>query len=89
MAKATKKTPATPERLRELSLANIAEVLEGKREIDDTAGLAMKFLNYESRQTALRHGRAKLAFAMVRQLADPALVRKYVETTEPEIKKLG
>jgi hypothetical protein len=76
------------ERLHELALKNISDVLDGTREIDDTANLAMKLLNYESRQTAIEYGRTRLAFSMVKTLADPELVRKYVISTEPLVKRL-
>lgn len=84
-----KQETATPERLHALAASNIFEVLSGKQEFDEKTGLAMKYLNYENRSDGLRYGRAKLAFAMVKSLADPEIVRKYIATTEPTIKKLS
>ena len=71
------------------ALRNILEVLDGKEDYSEKVGLAMKYLGYESRTDALKHGRNKLAFMMVRALTDPVLLRKYVTTTAPEIKRLN
>jgi hypothetical protein len=83
-----RKEPVTPESLHAFAASNIFEVLSGKQEFSDKTSLAMKYLNYENRSDGLRYGKAKLAFAMVKTLADPEIVRKYIATTEPTIKKL-
>ena len=76
------------EQVHEKAIANIFDVLSGKKDFDERTQLAMKYLNYESRAEQLRHGRQKLAFTMVRAMSDPEAVRKYVTATEPVIKRL-
>ena len=87
MAKLKKLQP-TEENLHCAAIGNVFDVLTGKKEFDDKTQLAMKYLNYESRGEQLGHSKTKLAFSMVRVLADQEVLQKYVASTEPAIKKL-
>ncbi len=84
MAKKTVKT----EDIKEAALGNILSVLQNKNEFDEKTQLAMKYLNYENRQDHLSQSKVKLRFSMVKSLANPEIMRKYVMSSEPAIKKL-
>ena len=87
MAKKTQK-PATAEEIKEVALGTILEVLKGDKDFDDKTQLAMKFLNYENRQEHIAQTKAKFHYTLVKSLADPEIMRKYVLSSEPTIKKL-
>lgn len=87
MAKKTQKA-ATAEEIKEVALGTILNVLKGDRDFDEKSQLAMKFLNYQSRQEQQAQTKAKFRFTLVKSLADPAVMKKYIVSSEPSIKKL-
>lgn len=86
--KAKRIKPTDTKEVKELSLRNIKDVLADDREFDEKTQLAMKYLNYESRNEHLEQSKLKLRFTLVKALADPEIMRKYVLASEPNIKRL-
>ena len=87
MAKKVQKA-ATAEEIKDVALGTILDVLKDNRDFDDKTQLAMKFLNYQSRQEQQAQTKAKFRFTLVKSLADPAIMKKYIVASEPSIKKL-
>lgn len=83
-----KEKPTNKQEVKELALKNIKDVLADDREFDEKTQLAMKYLNFESRNEHLEQSRFKLRFTLVKSLADPEIMRKYVFASEPLIKRL-
>lgn len=52
------------------------------------AGIAIKTLNLLTRREQLVLSRERMRFSMLRMFAEPKDMRKYVTSTQPEIKKL-
>ena len=89
MAKSkVKRVNVTNERISETAKGLIFDTLTGEREFDKKTGLAMKFLNFQSREKQMEHGEKRFRFSMVKVLADPEVTRRYVASTEPQIKKM-
>ena len=83
-----KESEATSEEIKQVSMNTILNVLKGEKEFDDKTQLAMKFLNYESRQEHIQQAKAKFRYTLVKSLADPDIMKKYVMASDPQIKKL-
>ena len=87
MAKKREKD-ATNEDIKQVAMNTILSVLNGDKEFDDKTQLAMKFLNYENREQKLAQTKAKFKFTLVKSLSDPDIMKKYILSSEPQIKKL-
>ncbi|KKL92750.1 hypothetical protein LCGC14_1881540 [marine sediment metagenome] len=87
MAKKAKKV-ATAEEIKEVALGTILDVLKGDKDFDNKTQLAMKYLNYQNRQEHQQQTKAKFRFTLVKSLADPEIMKRYIVSSEPSIKKL-
>lgn len=83
-------TKAKQEKLGELedkSITMLMGVLDGNP-VDDAAKIAMKTLGVVAKNRQTMTAREGIRFAMARLVASPEQLKKYVQSTQPEIKKL-
>ena len=81
----------TIKKLEELESASIAVVLnavKGKEKDGKKAALAMKAMNTVNNHRARIASDTKMKWSMVKTMTDRKQMRTYVESTQPEIKKL-
>ena len=88
MAAKKKEKPIEAQEIKEVALKNILDVLKGDKEFNDKTQLAMKFLNYVNKEEHIKQTKVKFQFTLVKSLADPDVMRKYILSSEPSIKKL-
>ncbi len=89
MAKRKKVTKVSkPEEIKEVALSTILDVLKDNRDFDEKTQLAMKYLNYQNRVEQQQQTKAKFRFTLVKALADPETMKKYIVSSEPDVKKL-
>ena len=73
--------------LEDKSIEMLMGVLNGNP-VDDAAKMAMKTLGVVAKNRQTLTAREGIRFAMARMVASPDQLKKYVESTQPEIKKL-
>ena len=83
-----KEKPVETQEIKEAAKKKILSVLKGETEFDNNAQLAMKFLNFTDKEEQRKQTKAKFQFTLVKSLADPEVMRKYVLSSEPNIRKL-
>ena len=76
------------EDLETASIKVVTDAVKGKEKDGKKAALAMKAMNTVAKHRQLIASDTKTKWSMVKSLTDRKQMRKYVESTQPEIKKL-
>ena len=66
----------------------LSKALDDEGTIDDKANLAIKTMNVVAKNRQTLTSREGIRFQMAKFIANETQLRKYVESTQPEIKKL-
>jgi hypothetical protein len=65
----------------------LRQCLSGETEMDDKASLAIKTANMVAKNRVTLTAREHIRFTMAQSIAEPEALERYVQTTQPEIKK--
>jgi hypothetical protein len=65
----------------------IVDVLDEKREVDDTAKMAMKTLGVVAKNRQTLTNRQAIGFSMAQSIANESQLKKYISVTNPKVQK--
>jgi len=76
------------DKLEDGALGMMQDVIDGNRDMDDVAKGAMKILNVVAKNRQTLTAREASRFHMACAISDETALKKYVNATQPQIKKL-
>lgn len=75
------------DKLESSAIEIMQEVMDDKRDVDDTAKAAVKLLGVVAKNRQTMTAREALGFNMASVISNEKQLKKYVEITNPQIKK--
>jgi hypothetical protein len=83
----TKEKIQNLDNLENIAIRTLTEALDDEREVDDKVQLAMKTANMVAKNRQTMTAREGIRFSMAQSIATESQMKKYVEVTQPEVKK--